>query len=132
MHISYILEKPKKLKMKAFLCLALIVACNVALNQAAAIDQDQSSLKFVPIQLEEDFENSFDDHSRQRRETKSSNTANVDVQRNRGTTSVNAQVGRQWELNNGRTKVEVNGNYGRDYGRHGSKPSYGGSAKIQW
>lgn len=118
--------------MKTFICLALIVVCNIAVNQAAAIDQDQSLSKIMPNHLENDSQNIFDGHSRQRRETKSSNTANVDVQQNRGTTSVNAQVGRQWELNNGRTKVEVNGNYGRDYGRHGSKPSYGGSAKIQW
>lgn len=112
--------------MKVFICLLLVAAFNVAVNQAAAINaQEQISTHHNG----EPYNAVIAEHSRQRRDS-GNGQASVDIKQNRGTTSVNAQVGRVWESNNGRTRVEANANYGRDYGRGGSKPNYGGNIGI--
>lgn len=118
--------------MKVFICLALIVICIVVINQAAAIDTQEESLalQFEPNYLEGDYFDAIEKHSRQRRQT-SKGQASVDVHKERGRTSINAQVGRVWESQNGNTRVEVNGNYGRDYGRGGSRPNYGANVGIK-
>lgn len=108
--------------MKAIVCVALIVVCGIAFNQAIPIDAENVHFEH------NDFDVTFE-HSRQRRDSKGQ--ASIDVQRQRGTTSVNAQVGRVWSSNNGRTTVEANANYGRDYGRHGSRPNYGGNVQLK-
>lgn len=119
--------------MKAFICFAVIVICNVVLSQAAAIDgHDDSVLPFEQDHLDAELFDTIDDHSRQRRAADNGkNQASVDVQKERGRTSVNAQVGRVWTSNNGRTTVETNANWGRDYGRGGSKPNYGANILIR-
>lgn len=115
--------------MKAFLCLAFIVICNIVVNQAAVVDiHNGLASQFDPNNFDGEVFDIVDVHSRQRRQ---SNQASIDVQRQRGGTSVNAQVGRVWESNNGNTRVEANANYGRDYGRGGSRPNYGGNIQFR-
>lgn len=117
--------------MKAFVCLAVVVICNIVLNQAAHINsQDNSLYRFEQDGIDDAIIDVFDDHSRSKRAADSKGQASVDVNRERGRTSVNAQVGRVWTSNNGRTTVEANGNWGRDFGRGGSKPNYGGNVGI--
>ncbi|XP_055304928.1 uncharacterized protein LOC129569789 [Sitodiplosis mosellana] len=116
--------------MKVFICLVLIAICNVAVNQAAAIDiQEESALQFEPTYYEGQAYDAIDEHSRPRRQT-SNGQAGVDIKQQGRTTSVNAQAGRVWQSNDGRTRVEANVNYGRDYGRGGSRPNYGGNVGI--
>lgn len=127
------LEKKETFKMKAFICLAVVVICNIILSQAAAIVVHGNSVQ--PLEqgyLDAELFDTIDDHSRQRRAADNGKgQASVDVQKERGRTSVNAQVGRVWESNNGRTTVETNANWGRDFGRGGSKPNYGANILIR-
>lgn len=118
--------------MKLFICLVLITICNVAVNQAAAIDTQEESklIQFEPSYYQgEIYDVNEEEHSRQRRSSKGQ--ASIDIQKQRGRTSVNAEVGRVWESKNGRNRVEANANYGRDYGRGGSKPNYGGNVRFE-
>lgn len=115
--------------MKAFICLVLIIVCNIVANQAAVIDiQPKFVSQNQPIYFEDKNLNVKTEHSRQRRQ---SNQASIDIQNQRhGGTSVNAQVGRVWESNNRNTRVETNANWGRNFGHGGSRPNYG--ANIQF
>lgn len=116
--------------MKAFICFALIVICNVVVNQAATFNIQAE----YPSQFEPDSVDGVvnDEYSRQKRAADNGKgQASVDVQKERGRTSVNAQVGKVWESNNGRTTVEANANWGRDFGRGGSKPNYGANVGIR-
>lgn len=116
--------------MKVFICLALFAICIVDVSKAAAIEnQEESALQYEPTYDGSEVYEAIEEHSRQRRQT-SHGQAGVDIKNQRGTTSVNAQVGRVWESNNGRTRVEANANYGRDYGRHGSRPNYGANVGL--
>lgn len=115
--------------MKFIIFLGLIVILNVAVSQTAAINvQNESELQIEPRYFEEKID-AIEEHPRHRRQT-SNGQASVDVQRQGGRTSVNAQVGKVWETNKGNTRIEVNGNYGRDFGRGGSKPNYGANVGI--
>lgn len=115
--------------MKTFFCLALIVVCNCAVNQAAVNNiLDESALQFKPSQLDDGIHAVIVEHSRQRRQAQ--NQASVDVRRQGGGTGVNAQVGRVWQSNNGNTRVEANANWGRNFGHGGTRPNYGANVQF--
>ncbi|XP_031621613.1 uncharacterized protein LOC116339721 [Contarinia nasturtii] len=116
--------------MKVIIYSALIVVCIAAFNHAAVINnQIPDVVEFEPTYDEGALYDAIEEHLRHRRQT-SNGQAKVDVQQNRGTTSVNAQVGRVWESKDRNTRVEANVNYGRDYGSGRSKPNYGGNIGI--
>lgn len=117
--------------MKLFICLVLIAICNVAVNKAAAIDvQEESELQIEASHPDAEAYGYVEEHSRHRRQA-SNGQAGVNVRRQGGTTSANVQVGKVWQSSNGKTQVEVNGNYGRDFGKGGSKPNYGANIGIK-
>lgn len=113
--------------MKLSICLALLVVYKIASTQSAAIehfeDQAFELAKYELYSVE-------GEHLRQRREVE----AKVDIQKQKSQgTNVNAQVGGTvWSSGDGRTKVEANGNYNRQFGGpHGSsRPNYGGNVQI--
>lgn len=124
--------------MKVLITVAFIVLFNVAFIRSAAIEQFED----LDLQLGQDEwipvgyyltvaeEAEEDAHLRQRREVEAS--VDVSKQRRQGT-NVNAQVGGTvWQSGNGRSKIEANGNYGRQFGGPGgtSRPNYGGNIKF--
>lgn len=114
--------------MKSFICLALIIVCIAVANQAAVIQPELVSLN-QPNYFDNEIVDFKTEHSRQRRQN---NQASIGVENQRhGGTNVNAQVGRVWESNNGKTRVEANANWSKQFGHGGGKPNYGANIQFQ-